>query len=302
MARKKVLIIDDADTFREIMGDILTDRGVDVTMARDGVEGLEKIRAQHFDLVLLDLLIPKMTGFDVLKEIRKDKPSALLPVLAVSGVYKKDEHVASLKDLGADGYISKSLTPEEIADRAMRVLTETSPAAGEAQAALQAAARAPAARDAAIARMQLFLELGRPHRDRLVEISRPVSFTKGQVIIREGEAGDKFYGLIAGKVRVEKSAPGGETVVIANLGPGAGFGEIALVDRDVRSATCVADTEVEALELSRADFEAALAADPELERKCLRALLRILTARLRDTDSSLTFSRSLLDRVTGPQP
>jgi CRP-like cAMP-binding protein len=72
------------------------------------------------------------------------------------------------------------------------------------------------------------------------------------------------------------------------------------VDRDLRSATCVADTEVEALELARADFEAALAADPELERKCLRALLKILTARLRDTDSSLTFSRSLLDRVTGP--
>ncbi|HUT55313.1 MAG TPA: response regulator [bacterium] len=301
MARKKVLIIDDADTFREIMGDVLTERGVEVFMARDGIEGLEKIRSQKFDLVLLDLLIPRMTGFDVLKQIRKEKSPAMLPVLAVSGVYKKDEHVATLKELGADGYVSKSLTPEEIADRAMRVLEDAAPAAGEAEAALKAAARAPGGdREAAISKMQLFLELDQPHRDRLLEISRPVRFKRGQVIIREGDEGDKFYGLIAGKVRVEKRAPGGDQVVIAELGPGAGFGEIALVDRDVRSATCVAETDVEALELARSEFERALNADPELERKCLRALLKILTARLRDTDLSLTFSRSLLDRVTGP--
>lgn len=293
MAKKRVLIIDDADLFREIMSDLLSERGLEVAVAKDGIEGLDKIKRHAYDLVVLDLLIPKMTGFDVLKEIRKDKVLAGLPVLAVSGVFKKDEHMASLKDLGATGYISKSLSPAEIADRIARSVEEEE---AKAQPVVQDKAEPALVPE----RMKLFKELGPEQMERITKISRRSRFSRGQVIIREGDLGNKFYGLVSGTVRVEKKGPSGEAAVIARLSPGAEFGELALLDKERRSATCVAETEVETLEIARPDFERALAEDPELERKCLRALLGILTDRLRETDQSLTFSRALLDKVIEP--
>jgi CheY-like chemotaxis protein len=300
-------MIDDDELFRNIMTETLTERGFEVVSVRDGIEGIGKIQAEPFELVLLDLLLPKMTGFDVLKEIRKEKSGPELPVLAVSGVYRKEEHIAALREFGANGFISKDATPLQIADRVVRTLEAARPGkAATADKVQEPAAPAapkeapkPAALDPAQAfeKIQVFKELDQGERVEILKISKKVKFQKGQVIIREGEEGNEFYGIISGAVRVEKKEVSGDSTVLARLGPGTGFGELALVDQDRRSATCIAESEVEALAISRDDFEKALAKDSELERKCLRALLRLMSQRLRETDTSLTFSRSLLDRM-----
>jgi len=292
------MLIDDAEVFREIMSELLEEKGCRVTVAGDGVQALEELRDNDFDLILLDLLLPRMTGFDLLKEIRKIERARTVPVLAVSGVYGKEEHLQSLKELGAAGFVSKEQSPELIAERILRTMeagTSTVPAAP-----VPAKAPAPEKTTPEILKsMRMFRELVEPELQKIAAISRQRTFKPGQTIIKEGEEGDLFFGIISGTVLVEKKEVGGGQTVIARLGPGDEFGELALVDRDRRSATCTAEEEVKALEIKRAEFEQLLSLNPELERKCLKALIAILTERLRDTDASLAFARTLLSRVSG---
>lgn len=300
MEKKKILLVDDAPVFREVMGDILEEKGFEVQTASDGLEAMEAIRKKAFDLIMLDLMLPRMTGFDLLKQIKKQKETREVPVLAVSGIYTREEHMAVLKQLGAEGFANKSLTPREIADRAVRALDQgaTGFPEGEDQSPdWEPGAMAP---EDALSEMTLFSDLDGPQLQTIVAISRKVSFGCGDEIIREGEEGDRFYGIISGSVLVQKEDPEGKLTLIARLGPGDGFGEMALADNEKRSATCMAETEVEAMEISRDDFERALAGDAELERKCLRSLIRLLAERLRETDVSLTFSRALLEKVIEP--
>ena len=102
-----VLIADDAPEILESSRRLLEEEGFSVLLASDGVDALRMIREQHPDLVVLDLLMPRMTGFDVLREIRKDERIKDTRVLAVSGVYKENI-LEFLQQLGALGFIEKA--------------------------------------------------------------------------------------------------------------------------------------------------------------------------------------------------
>jgi len=290
---KKVLLVDDADVFREIMTDLLSGKGHTVKAARNGTEALEQLKSKKFDLALIDLLLPGMTGFDLLREIRKEDKLKALPVLAVSGVYKGEDHINELKELGAEGFISKSLTPEQIAERVELTLSQRKKPSSKKKAGKKKTKEADP-----VAELDLFHDLTKRELNKMKEAMARRKFAKGEVIIKEGDEGDRFYGIVSGEVAVEKKDPSGKTAVLARLGPGAGFGELALVDKEKRSATCRAESEVETVEITRADFEKLLSENKNMERKMLRALLIMITQRLRDTGKSLTFSRALLDEMT----
>lgn len=292
----KILVVDDNDTFLEIMSDVLTEHGHQVVTAREGSEALSMVRDQAFDAILLDLLLPHMTGFDVIKEMRGMENTKKTPILAVSGVFRQDAQIQYLREVGANGFVSKDQTPKEIAARVDRLFQNVSSdeeALAEAKANLPGYRRTVEKKPAGFSAMPLFKDLREDQIQKIVSVSKRTKFTAGEVIIREGEQGDKFYGIITGTVVVEK---GEDQAVLARLEAGEEFGELALVDREVRVATCRAETEVEALEIERNSFEAAVREDPDLERKVLRSLLLILARRLRDTDTSLTFSRTLLEK------
>ncbi len=292
----KILVVDDNDTFLELMKDVLSEHGYEVVTAKEGSEALSKVREDKFDAILLDLLLPRMTGFDVIKELRGMEETQDVPILAVSGVFRQDAQIQYLREVGATGFISKDQTPQEIAARLNRLFAQLSADESEpsdAKANLPGL-RMPAS-DKAVeyASMPLFKDLTEDQIKKIVSVSKRIKFAPGRIIIKEGDRGDKFYGIISGTVSVEK---GSEQAVLARLGAGEEFGELALVDREVRVATCRAETEVEALEIERREFEDAIRQDPDLERKVLRSLLAILAKRLRETDTSLTFSRTLLDK------
>jgi len=126
--KKRVLVADDTKFFCTIIEDLLKSEGYEVLTAYDGLEALKKAKAElpNLDLLILDLLMPKMTGFDVLREIRKDPNGANLPVLAITGVFKQSSEIESLKKLGALGYITKNSKPEEILRRVKFALGEES--------------------------------------------------------------------------------------------------------------------------------------------------------------------------------
>ena len=119
--RKKILVADDSAQVREQASELLTEAGYSVVLADDGAEALRMIREEHPDLVLLDLLMPSMTGFDVLRTVLQDERLKETPVLTMSGVYK-DNVVEFLQQLGVQGFLDKQQLGETLVFRVRQVL------------------------------------------------------------------------------------------------------------------------------------------------------------------------------------
>ena len=101
-----ILVVDDSITTRALEKSILEAHGYDVRVAVDGVEALEQLRARPADLVITDLAMPRMDGFQLVENLRKDKHLAGVPVIIVTSLDKRDEQERGLS-LGANAYIVK---------------------------------------------------------------------------------------------------------------------------------------------------------------------------------------------------
>lgn len=103
----KILLIEDDKFFREFYGAKLRERQIEVEIAVDGEEGLEKLKLSLPDLLLLDIIMPKKDGFEVLREMAQLGFLPKVPVLVFSTL-GQEEDVEKARMLGAQGYINKS--------------------------------------------------------------------------------------------------------------------------------------------------------------------------------------------------
>jgi len=126
--KKKIVVADDTAFFRIMLKDLLEAEGYEVVTANDGEDALIKIKHElpQLDLVLLDMLMPKMDGFQVISEVKKGVMGQSLPILALSGVFKSDSDREHMKELGILGYIDKDTPTEEIVRRVNMILGENS--------------------------------------------------------------------------------------------------------------------------------------------------------------------------------
>jgi len=122
MIARRILLVED-DRFLRRAGEIsLRQRGFVVTTAADGEEALRKVRAEPPDLVLLDLLMPKMTGIEVLKTLRAEEATREIRVLILSNS-SREEDVEEIKTLGVSGYFVKAdLSLQALGDMVARLL------------------------------------------------------------------------------------------------------------------------------------------------------------------------------------
>lgn len=121
---KRVLIIDDAVFFRTMLREILESEGCAVLLAINGREGIELLKQECFDvdLIILDLQLPEISGFEVLQEIKNDSRGKKTPVLVMTGVHKQSEAVAMVRELGAAGYVSKENSADHFRFRIKQIL------------------------------------------------------------------------------------------------------------------------------------------------------------------------------------
>jgi len=119
--RKTILVADDSLQVREQAKGLLEEAGYNVLLATDGADALTAIREEHPDLVVLDLLMPSMTGFDVLRAVLEDERLKTTPVLTMSGVYK-DNVVEFLQQLGIEGFVDKEQLNETLVFRVSQLL------------------------------------------------------------------------------------------------------------------------------------------------------------------------------------
>ncbi len=120
--KQKVLLVEDDSFLSEMYYLKLKNVGYMVETAYDGEMALEKVVKIKPDLVLLDLRLPKLNGFEVLKRIKNDKNLSHIPVIVLSNLGEKEDIQKSL-DLGADDYLIKAhFTPTEILEKIVEVL------------------------------------------------------------------------------------------------------------------------------------------------------------------------------------
>ncbi|MDR6739369.1 two-component system sensor histidine kinase and response regulator WspE [Herbaspirillum sp. 1173] len=110
--RKKVLVVDDSLTVRELERKLLTNRGYQVTVAVDGMDGWNAVRAEHFDLVITDIDMPRMDGIELVTLIRGAPQLQALPVMIVSYKDREEDRQRGLA-AGADHYFTKSSFHDE---------------------------------------------------------------------------------------------------------------------------------------------------------------------------------------------
>ena len=104
----RVLVVDDVELNRSMLSRRLSKRGFDVEMAEGGREALEKIRNGDYDIVLLDIMMPEVSGYEVLQEVRKDKTPLELPIIMATAKDQGEDVVSAFK-LGANDYITKPI-------------------------------------------------------------------------------------------------------------------------------------------------------------------------------------------------
>ena len=116
-----VLVVDDEKMIRSLLKMSLQRMGYEVTTADDGAEALDLFQTQDFDLVLLDILMPKVDGFTVCSELRRESD---VPIVMLTALNRPDDIVRGL-ELGADNYITKPFTFKEVEARIRAILRRT---------------------------------------------------------------------------------------------------------------------------------------------------------------------------------
>ena len=120
---RRVLVAEDDRFLRKAAETTLKQQGYTVITAADGEEALRVARSAPLDLILLDLIMPKLNGFDVLQALKKDAPTALIPVIILSNL-GQDRDVQQAMDAGAAAYFIKTdLSLQALGQRVEEVLT-----------------------------------------------------------------------------------------------------------------------------------------------------------------------------------
>ena len=100
------MIVDDSLTVRELERKLLTDAGYDVTVALDGLDGLQQVALKDFDLLVTDVDMPRMNGFELIETLRKNPRYASIPTVVVSYKERPEDKRRGL-ECGADAYLTK---------------------------------------------------------------------------------------------------------------------------------------------------------------------------------------------------
>src|SRR5712675_667418 len=124
---KRVLLIEDDRDIVELVRYNLEREGFQVAAANDGATGLVQVRKSPPDMLLLDLMLPKLSGLEICRDIRRDQALNRLPILMLTARGEEADRVVGL-EMGADDYVTKPFSPRELVARVKALLRRTEPA------------------------------------------------------------------------------------------------------------------------------------------------------------------------------
>jgi CRP/FNR family transcriptional regulator, cyclic AMP receptor protein len=227
----RILVVDDTAANVKVLTDVLSSAGYHVTACASGTDGLARITSSPPDLVLLDVVMPGLSGYEVCRQIRANPTTALLPVLMVTSLDPRRERVAGI-EAGADDFLSRPFHPPELLARVrsllrIKALQDATIRQAEALADWNAKFEARVGEhidgvsaDAPVPDRMLL--------EKLMQLGVVRSFPANMVIVNEADASDSFYVIVSGRVKLFVSDEEGREMVLGEQGPGEFFGEIAL--------------------------------------------------------------------------
>jgi two-component system alkaline phosphatase synthesis response regulator PhoP len=126
MAKGRILVVDDEIYIVHILDFSLGMEGYEVVTALDGEQALEKARAEKPDLIVLDIMMPKLDGYETCKQLKADAGTKDIPVILLSAKGRNVDQKIGF-EVGADDYITKPFSPRKLVERINAILGQTSP-------------------------------------------------------------------------------------------------------------------------------------------------------------------------------
>ena len=123
MAAKKILIVDDEPDVLLVLGKRLTSAGYDVVKAGSGQAGLSKAKTERPDLIILDMMMPEMSGEEVAQELKIGHETRSIPILFLTALFTKRDEAAQGHAAGGQIFFAKPYDPEELLAEVKRLLT-----------------------------------------------------------------------------------------------------------------------------------------------------------------------------------
>ncbi|TML42554.1 MAG: response regulator [Actinobacteria bacterium] len=125
MPAARVLVVDDDPVIQKLLQVNFEMEGYSVITASDGAEGLERARTERPDIVILDVMMPKMNGLEVASALKADAATAGIPIILLSAKAQEAD-VQAGRQTGADDYVTKPFDPLELLERVARLVGEPS--------------------------------------------------------------------------------------------------------------------------------------------------------------------------------
>ncbi|HEV8384244.1 MAG TPA: response regulator [Candidatus Acidoferrales bacterium] len=133
---KRILLIEDDRDIIELVRYNLEQEGFSLISARDGLGGLEQLKKSAPDLLLLDLMLPRLSGLEICKAVRRDEKLNRLPILMLTARGDESDRVIGL-ELGADDYVTKPFSPRELVARVKALLRRAEPPGADAEKVIE---------------------------------------------------------------------------------------------------------------------------------------------------------------------
>ena len=219
----RVLIVEDERDIRDLVVLHLQRDGYEVTSAASGEEALAHVRQSPPDLVVLDLMLPAMSGLEVCRRLRQDPATATLPILILTAKADEVDRVVGL-ELGADDYVVKPFSPKELLARVHAVLRRSRPASGAAPMTFGALTIDPGTYRVAVAGEAVALT------PKEFDLLRALATARGRVLSREflldrvwgysraGEIESRTVDVHVRRLRVKLGSEGRRIVTVKSVG------------------------------------------------------------------------------------
>ncbi len=261
MDKKFVLVVEDQDDVRENIAELLELSNYRVGTASNGKEGVKKALEMPPDLVLCDIMMPEMDGYEVLYLLSKNQHTAAVPFIFLTAKAEKSDFRKGM-NMGADDYITKPFEEIELLgaiERRIQRHEELTHSNGI---------------DEFVNSAKKYHSIGDLDKERKTR-----TFKKKDIIYREGDFGSYVYKIKKGKVKTYRINEDGKELVHDLLKDGDFLGERAVIQDDTRTEFAEAMEETELILIPRSDFQELIFGNREVSAQFIKILSRHLSER-----------------------
>lgn len=260
MSKKTVLVVEDQEDVRENVAELLELSNYDVLSASNGKEGVKLALSSPPDIIVCDIMMPEMDGYEVLYLLSRNPSTASVPFIFLTAKAEKSDFRKGM-NMGADDYITKPFEEMELLGAIERRI--------QRHEELISSSEIGAVIDSAKKYNIKGLEAERKTR----------TFKKKDIIYREGDFGSYVYKILTGKVKTYRINTDGKELVHDLLKDGDFLGERAVIQDDTRTEFAEAMEETELMLIPRNDFHELIFGNREVSSQFIKLLSKHLSER-----------------------